>query len=175
MKKTWCYVLVAGALALAADAMAQLPEQPAPRNTQQTPGPRTSARHPKTTPAKPASNAAKPAAAAVAIPKDAQQVDANSWRSTDAEGTAWIYRKTPFGINRYRENDDARVAAAAPVKEEPVHVTDLGDSYRFERATPFGAQHWERKKSELNDDEKAFVAKQGQPASAAPSTAAKGN
>ena len=39
---------------------------------------------------------------------------------------------------------------------QPIAVTDLGDSFRFEKKTPFGASTWTRKKSELTDEEKAL-------------------
>ncbi len=104
--------------------------------------------------------------AALQIPKDAQRVDASTWRWVDGQGVAWIYRQTPFGINHYKEQQPQ--AAAAPVKE-PVKVTDLGASYRFERATPFGNQTWEKSKSELNENEKRIVA--GQQEAAAPESA----
>jgi hypothetical protein len=42
-----------------------------------------------------------------------------------------------------------------------VKVTDAGDSYRFERPMPMGAQVWTRKKSELTDEEKMLVESAG--------------
>jgi hypothetical protein len=45
-----------------------------------------------------------------------------------------------------------------PAQPNPVTVTDLGDSFRFERRYPFGQNVWTRKKSELNDDEKGLLA-----------------
>jgi hypothetical protein len=42
-----------------------------------------------------------------------------------------------------------------------VAVTDLGDSYRFEKKTPFGQSSWTRKKSELTDEEKAYTEQTG--------------
>ena len=52
-------------------------------------------------------------------------------------------------------------------------VTDLGDSYRFEKKTPFGASTWIRKKSELNENEKALAAHQSQNSTAPASLNAK--
>ncbi len=83
-------------------------------------------------------------------PSGATQVEPNLYRYTDSDGKTWNYRQTPFGISKWEENS---VPQAAPAKSEPVVVTDLGDSYRFEKKTPFGESTWIRKKSELTDEE----------------------
>ena len=75
---------------------------------------------------------------------------------TDAQGTKWSVRHTPFGVLKLKDSDMA--PAAAPLQANPVTVTDLGDSIRFERNYPFGHNVWTTKKSELNDAEKGLLA-----------------
>ncbi len=96
------------------------------------------------------------------IPAGAKQVEPNLYRYTDSNGKTWNYRQTPFGISRWEEKSTP-AAEAAPAKREPVVVTDLGDSYRFEQKTPFGNSTWIRKKSELTDEEKALAGDQHAP------------
>jgi hypothetical protein len=101
------------------------------------------------------------------VPAGAKQVEPNLYRYTDSNGKSWYYRQTPFGISK---SEDTPASAPQPnpqpipepaaVKADPIVVTDLGDSYRFERKTPFGASTWVRKKSELSDAEKALAADQ---------------
>jgi hypothetical protein len=124
-------------------------------------------------PSKPAPDQkAKAPSPAPSVPPGATLVEPNLYRFTDSTGKTWNYRQTPFGITKWEETSaPAAHLAAQPnqVKSEPVTVTDLGDSYRFQKKTPFGESNWVRKKSELTDDEKALV--EGQPAqSSAPST-----
>lgn len=103
--------------------------------------------------------ASTPAAAALpTIPPDAKEIEPGLFRYTDAQGKTWLMRKTPFGVGKW-EDKPAAAETVAPVSV-PVTVTDLGDSYQFVRDTPFGPSKWTRKKSELNDDEKAIVKKQ---------------
>jgi len=109
----------------------------------------------------------KAAAQPVTIPAGAKLVEPNLYRFTDSNGKTWNYRQTPFGISKWEETPAAQPgsAAASPTnsqgqgqaKSEPVAVTDLGDSYRFEKKTPFGASSWVRKKSELTDEEQVLV------------------
>jgi hypothetical protein len=101
------------------------------------------------------------------VPAGAKLVEPNLYRYTDSNGKSWYYRQTPFGISK---SEDTPASAPQPnpqpipeptaVKADPIVVTDLGDSYRFERKTPFGASTWVRKKSELSDAEKALAAEQ---------------
>jgi hypothetical protein len=120
----------------------------------------------------PAKPPAKAEGAVQTIPAGAKQVEPNLYRYTDSSGKTWNYRQTPFGISKWEETAASAqpAAQAAPpaspapteAKSEPVVVTDLGDSYRFEKKTPFGASTWIRKKSELNENEKALAAQQSQ-------------
>jgi hypothetical protein len=91
------------------------------------------------------------------IPAGATLVEPNLYRYTDSSGKTWNYRQTPFGVSKWEETS-ATAPQPTPVKNEPTVVTDLGDSYRFEKKTPFGASTWVRKKSELTDEERALTA-----------------
>jgi len=122
------------------------------------------------------------------IPADAKQVDAHTWMALDQNGKKWFYRQTPFGVVKTDRDPGAqtdaapkrtpfdganpapRSAAAEKSLQKPsVKVTDLGDSYSFERQTPFGPSRWTRKKSDLTDADKALIsdAKQQAPATGA--------
>ncbi len=95
---------------------------------------------------------------AVTIPKDAVQVEPNTYRYTDPAGKKWLYNKTPFGISRV---EDKSVEDAKKAQEDMAHqiestkAVEDGDSIRFERASPFGITRWQRKKGELNEMERA--------------------
>ena len=93
------------------------------------------------------------------IPAGAKLVEPNLYRYTDSNGKTWNYRQTPFGISKWEETPATAVqpAPAPEPKTQPVAITDLGDSYRFERKTPFGASTWVRKKSELTDEEQVLA------------------
>jgi hypothetical protein len=95
------------------------------------------------------------------IPPGAKQVEPNLYQYTDSDGKTWNYRQTPFGISKWQETP--QTAQPQPAKNEPIVVTDLGDSYRFERKTPFGASTWVRKKSELTDEERVLTGNQQAP------------
>lgn len=98
-------------------------------------------------------------AAAPGIPTGAKEVEPYLYRYTDAQGKTWMYRKSPFGLMKWEE----KAAPQSVVQQKvPIQATDLGDSYRFVRDTPFGGEVWTRKKSNLTEDEKAVVAKTGE-------------
>ena len=101
----------------------------------------------------------KPAAGAALqdIPAGAKEIEPGLYRYTDSQGKTWLMRRTPFGVGKWEDKPgDAPAAAPAPAPA-PIAVTDLGDSYQFVRKTPFGESKWTKKKTELNDDEKALV------------------
>ena len=117
----------------------------------------------KTTPAAPASKQA--AAAASGVPKGAVEIEPGLFRYTDAHGKPWLARLTPFGVSTWEDKPEA-AALVAPPKEEPLpKVTDLGDSVRFEKASPFGVNKWVTKKSDLTDQEKDWMARATKPSS----------
>ena len=86
------------------------------------------------------------------LPAGAVQVDAVTYTYTDVKGKKWIYRQTPFGLSRAEDKPVEPAAAAAPVY---VTAVDAGDTVKFERPGPFGVYRWEKKKTELTDDERA--------------------
>jgi hypothetical protein len=94
---------------------------------------------------------AKPAGS---LPEGAVQGPNGEYRYTDPQGKKWLYRKTPFGVTR---REDIADAAIAPGAGASIKATEEGDKVRFERQTPFGIQKWEKKKSELDESEKAAL------------------
>jgi hypothetical protein len=101
--------------------------------------------------------AAKPPdASAPGLPAGATQVEPYLYRYTDDKGKTWMYRRTPFGFSKWED----KPGAEQPVVQNSIapKVFDLGDSFRFEQRTPFGVSKWTRKKTDLTDDEKAWVA-----------------
>jgi hypothetical protein len=95
-------------------------------------------------------------AQAPTIPAGAVEVEPYLYRYQDPSGKTWMYRQTPFGLSKWEETSTPAPPQPA-AKSEPVVVTDLGDSVRFEKKTPFGVGTWVRKKTELNDEEKALI------------------
>lgn len=124
---------------------------------------------------KKASKPTKPPAGAepwhtLTIPPGAKEVGPYTYRYTDAKGKKWIYRQTPFGVVRI---EDAPAVAAPAGPPPPIKVVEDGDVYHFEMPTPFGPQKWTKKKTDLNDNEKAAVerAREKQGAAAKPGAA----
>jgi hypothetical protein len=91
--------------------------------------------------------------AEVTLPAGATQVDQGTYTFTDAKGKKWIYRQTPFGLSR-AEDKPAVETAPAP-STTVITATEDGDTVRFERPGPFGPYRWQKKKSDLSDDERA--------------------
>src|SRR5579863_1810724 len=104
------------------------------------------------------------------LPKSAVQVEPNLYRYTDAHGKSWLTRRTPFGFSTWEDKPAPPQPAAQADSAPPIKATDLGDTVRFERQTPFGMSKWLRKKSELTDEEKGWLAAAQHPNSA-PQTA----
>ena len=92
----------------------------------------------------------------ITIPKDAVEVEPFLYRYTDTQGKVWMYKQGPFGITKWEEAKTP-VAPVPQAQAPEVRVEDLGSSYRFERATPFGTSRWVHAKSDLTDEEKEFV------------------
>ena len=117
---------------------------------------------------------AKAQAKTPSIPAGAKLIEPNLYRFTDSGGKTWNYRQTPFGISKWEETPATApqpVAKSAPSKSEPVVVTDLGDSYRFDKNTPFGRSSWVSKKSALTDEEKILAGVAPAPSNPGPSSA----
>src|SRR5437899_1702497 len=98
----------------------------------------------------------KPESTPPGVPSGATKVAPYTYRLSDKDGKTWIYRQTPFGYSKAEEKaQDAKETPLAP--PPPTKVKDLGDRYRFERQGMMGKMVWERKKTELTDDEKYSV------------------
>jgi hypothetical protein len=113
---------------------------------------------------------AAPAPKVVAIPKDAVQNPDGTYSYTDKDGKKWIYIKTPFGVMKNAAPDtpastdpppDSSLTkpgdGSAKAVDGLTKAIDKGDTVRFERASPFGPMSWEKKKSELTDDERRIL------------------
>ena len=118
---------------------------------------------------KPATKAAPKAAAKAApkvtdgskpmpIPAEAVLAADGDYHYTDPQGKKWIYRKTPFGVARMEDTPQLTSAKAAAAPSALIRATEDGDIVRFERKGPFGLWKWEKKKSELDEGEKAALA-----------------
>jgi len=94
---------------------------------------------------------AKSSSSATAVPAGAEQVDAYSWRYTDAKGKVWLYHQTPFGFSKYEDPATAAPAQASASQagvKLPAGAQKITDStYRYKDAqgktwiyaqTPFG-------------------------------------
>ena len=127
----------------------------APKDTSKTAATTAQKKSAPQPPAKAQPAKAQPAATQ-SIPAGAKLVEPGLYRYTDSSGKTWNYRQTPFGISKWEETS-APAPQPAPAAKDPVAVKDLGDSYRFEKKTPFGQSTWTRKKSELTDEEKAYT------------------
>ena len=110
---------------------------------------------------KPAAKKAAPAKVQqITIPEGAVETEPYTYRYTDREGKKWLYRQTPFGVMRWEDKPDSPESAKRS-QEETARLIDTttaaedGDAIRFVRATPFGPMKWQRKKTELNDVERA--------------------
>jgi glucose/arabinose dehydrogenase len=164
MKQTIAIFALLGAGVVAAqtsDTTQVKPAQakPAPAVTQKN---RTKKSQTKTTVAK------KPAAPVVAqpltVPPDAVANADGSYSYTDRAGRKWTYNKTPFGVSRIEDMGNDPSAFATIPKEQLIKATDNGETVKFQRQTPFGTTNWEKKKSELTDEERhIFESQQPKP------------
>jgi hypothetical protein len=73
----------------------------------------------------------------------------------DAAGVKWLYRQTPFGPVHWAEKSDAPPAPDIDKTFPGLKIAEEGDTLHFERPSPFGLLKWSRKKSQLNELEKA--------------------
>jgi hypothetical protein len=111
------------------------------------------AKPPVKKPAPKVTDASKP----LPIPAQAVLGADGDYHYADPQGKKWIYRKTPFGVTRME--DTPQLASAKPAAAGAgIKATEDGDKVRFERQGPFGLWKWEKKKSELDESEKAALA-----------------
>ncbi len=118
----------------------------------------------------------KPESTASTVPAGAAEISPGLFKHTDGAGKTWFYRKTPFGVVKSSEEvaaapaqsegtqiprgnpfGDAKASTATTPATPLVKAVEDGDSYKFERNTPFGPARWTRKKSELTADEQEIV------------------
>jgi hypothetical protein len=107
------------------------------------------------------SEKAAPAPQALTIPQDAVKEANGTYSYTDKQGKKWVYRNSPFGVIRTvapEPGPDARPNPAAAATK----ATDKGDTVQFERPTPFGLTKWEKKKSDLTNEERRIFDAQNQ-------------
>jgi hypothetical protein len=90
----------------------------------------------------------------VTIPTDAVPVGDGSFRYTDKAGKNWIYRNTPWGVQKAEEK--VTVKPVETVAVDPTKTEDLGDSVRFTKPTPFGPKVWTTKKSAMDTYEQSI-------------------
>jgi hypothetical protein len=109
----------------------------------------------KSAPAASARPAQKTAPANLTLPAGAVEAGVATWHYTAADGSKWIYRKTPFGLVRFEDKPAATTQTAAREKQvESIKAVEDGDSVRFERPGPFGVYKWSRKKADLDEQER---------------------
>ena len=100
------------------------------------------------------------------IPANAEEVEPGTYRYTDSLGKKWFLRKTPFGLARFEDTGEPlpkKYSAQDPMAG--ITITEAGDSLHFERPGPFGTYKWDKKKSDLSEDEKAAWERQKNAAS----------
>ncbi len=106
----------------------------------------------------------------VTIPKDAVQNPDGTYGYTDKNGKKWTYIKTPFGVIKNvapdtpastdppADSDSPKpVDSSTKATDSLTKAIDKGDTVRFERTSPFGVVSWEKKKSELTEDERQIL------------------
>jgi hypothetical protein len=70
------------------------------------------------------------------------------------DGKRYILRQTPVGVAKVEEKEE-KAGEKAEEPPDDMRAVEQGDSVQFERQTPVGVARWVRKKSELNEMEKA--------------------
>ena len=123
---------------------------------QTTPAPHNKGAKPVQTQKKPQPSTIQP----VVIPKEAVANPDGTYSYTDKAGKKWLYGNTPFGISKVEDTRGMNGGFPTTPVEQLVKSTDNGETVKFERQTPFGPARWERKKSELNDEERRVYEQQ---------------
>jgi hypothetical protein len=104
------------------------------------------------------------AALPAGVPAGATEVEPNQWRHVDANGKAWLYFRNPFGVSKISEEEHKKYASApAGTAAQPAIRVEAvsGETVKFSRLGPFGTYRWERKSSELTEDEREALEKSG--------------
>jgi hypothetical protein len=109
-----------------------------------------------TAPAKPPAPTVQP----LVIPTDASPNSDGTYSWTDKAGKKWIFSKTPFGISKVQDMSGTPPAMPAAPVGQYVKAIDNGDTVKFERQSPFGTTKWEKKKTDLTDEERAVLERQ---------------
>ena len=140
---------------LATVASAAAAEGQAPAKKATPASPKTSVAKPAAKPAAKANDASKP----LAIPATAVQDSTGDYHFTDEQGKKWIYRKTPFGVSRLEDTGQPVAAQSRPSSAGGAGIVavDQGDTVHFEKKGPFGTWKWDKKKSELDEGERAAL------------------
>jgi len=101
----------------------------------------------------------KDASKPMAIPANAVRDSSGDYHVTDEQGKKWIYRKTPFGVSRLEDNGEPlpQEAHRSTAGGAEMTATDHGDTVHFEKQGPFGVWKWDKKKSELDEGERAAL------------------
>jgi hypothetical protein len=94
------------------------------------------------------------------IPKDAVANPDGTYSYRDITGKKWIYSQTPFGISKVEDMRGMDGGFSTTPMEQLIKTTDNGETVKFERQTPFGPAKWEKKKSDLNDQERRLYEQQ---------------
>jgi len=94
----------------------------------------------------------------VEVPQGAVEREPGRFFYTDSAGKKWIYVRTPFGASRMEDKGDALSAPVKPVDAfANIKMTEAGDTVTFERQGSFGVSKWQKKKSELTEEERAAL------------------
>ena len=86
------------------------------------------------------------------MPDDVVEVRPDIYRRVDEKGKAWIYRRTPFGIQRSVETEFMKNLLADPPDKQIVKELPDG-TLEFSKQTPWGIGRYIRKKEDLTPDE----------------------
>jgi glucose/arabinose dehydrogenase len=156
--------LIACSAAMAQDQATPAPKPaPAPKKTTAVKKAAPKVAAPKVAAPKVAAKPAPavPVAQPLTIPTDATANPDGTYSYTDKAGKQWTYSKTPFGVSKTQTAvaGSGGAMAAAPM-EQTVKSTDRGDTVLFEKPSPFGTSKWEKKKSELTDEERSIFQSQ---------------
>ncbi len=91
------------------------------------------------------------------VPANAKKLNEDTWRAVDEKGKVWHYQSSPFGWMKAPalsvSEQQKRDGVGDPL--EGITVKEIGESLKFSRPGPFGAYNWTKKKTDLNDVEKA--------------------